>query len=532
MMPAEPPGRRSGPGARGGAGAPVNVDGSTTAVTPRPGGDYLAILSGTSQNVIGIAVAAAALFVVQVMMTRALGRQGYGVVTLLTQGAFVASFATRSGMDMAVLRDVAVDTGVQRTEHTRAMVARAVVIAASASTVVALIAAALGGSILRLLSVSVVGNGWSVPAAALGLPFLAITNVWLAATRGLKIMRYTLYVFWTGQNILWILFTLVLWHFSTSATTSILAYSLSWACASGAAWFFWRRESRDWSTTSPEPGWLDKLLRYAGPRAPAALFAQLLFWTDLFVLTHFASRSDVGVYSAALRAGQILILFLTSVNLMFGPYVADLHNRGQRAHLDGLYKALTRWIVAATIPLFLLIAVTPAAVMSIFGSEFSGGQAALLTLLAGQFVNIATGSAGFVLIMVGRTGWDLGVYAGSLVLDVVLALWLCPRYGIEGAAIANAVTFACSNCARLILVKTLVDIQPYDRRYGRLVVPTLIAGSVMWLVHAALPANYLLELAVTGISGGVAYVLAYLAVGLTPAERRGAGKLVTKLRTR
>ena len=61
----------------------------------------------------------------------------------------------------------------------------------------------------------------------------------------------------------------------------------------------------------PEPGWLDTLLRYAGPRAPAALFAQLLFWTDLFVLTRFAPPADVGVYSAALRAGQIAMLFLT-----------------------------------------------------------------------------------------------------------------------------------------------------------------------------------------------------------------------------
>ncbi len=49
-----------------------------------------------------------------------------------------------------------------------------------------------------------------------------------------------------------------------------------------------------------QPGDLGKLGRYAGPRAPAALFSQLLFWTDLFVLTNYVSGEAVGRYSAAL----------------------------------------------------------------------------------------------------------------------------------------------------------------------------------------------------------------------------------------
>ena len=119
-------------------------------------------------------------------------------------------------------------------------------------------------------------------------------------------------------------------------------------------------------------------------------------------------------------------------------------------------------------------------VLRVFGSEFSGGGAALLLLAAGQLINIATGSVGFVLIMVGRTGWDLVVYAASLALNLGLAFWLCPRYGMEGAAVANAVTFALSKWARLALVKRFVGIQPYDRDYSRLIIPTV--GSVAWLL--------------------------------------------------
>jgi O-antigen/teichoic acid export membrane protein len=278
------------------------------------------------------------------------------------------------------------------------------------------------------------------------------------------------------------------------------------------------------------PGALGRLARYAGPRAPAALFSQLLFWTDLFVLTRYGTPDEVGVYSAALRAGQVIVLFLTSVSLMFSPFVADLHNRGESARLDKLFKSLTRWTIAATMPLFLLLVVAPEAALRIFGSGFTGGQAALLILLAGQFVNIATGSVGFVLIMVGRTGWDLVVYAGSLALNLGLAFWLCPRYGMEGAAVANAVTFALSKWARLALVRRFVHIQPYDRQYGRLVVPSLAAAGAMWLVHEALALGGVLDLVATGGAGTIVYLGAYLVAGLTAEERRGLAKVTGRLK--
>jgi O-antigen/teichoic acid export membrane protein len=184
------------------------------------------------------------------------------------------------------------------------------------------------------------------------------------------------------------------------------------------------------------------------------------------------------------------------------------------------------------LPVFLILLVVPGPALRIFGVEFSGGETALLILLTGQFVNIATGSVGFVLIMVGRTGWDLVVYAGSLALNLGLAFWLCPRYGMEGAAVANAVTFALSKWARLALVKRFVGIQPYDRDYLKLLVPAGAAFAVMWVVHEAVGGRWFVDLTATALVGGAAYLSLYLAFGLTAAERRGLGGLVARLRAR
>jgi len=491
--------------------------------------DHLSILAGTSQNVLGIVVAALATFGAQVLMTNTLGPEGFGVVTVVTQAAFVLSFATRAGMDMAVLRDVAVEAGARRWERIRKPVTRAATIGLLVSGIAAVVVWVAADSIRGAFSIDPDTGRWVVEAAAVALPFLALANIWLSATRGLKIMRYTLYVFWAGQPLLWILLMVLGWQFSDTSWMSVLACSLSWVVASGAAAYFWRRESAGWDAAPMEAAVMGRLFRYAGPRAPAALFSQLLFWTDLFVLTRYASDTDVGVYSAALRAGQILVLFLTSVSLMFSPYVADLHNRGERDRLDSLFKSLTRWTLAATIPLFLVLLVVPGPALRIFGGEFVEGQAALLILLVGQFINIATGSVGFVLIMVGRSGWDLTVYAGSLALNLVLAFWLCPRYGMEGAAMANAVTFVVSKWARLALVKRFVGIQPYDRNYSRLVVPAVGAVVVMWALENV-ATTWPVQLTAVTVGGLSAYVGLYLLWGLTPIERTAVSRLVARVK--
>jgi O-antigen/teichoic acid export membrane protein len=313
---------------------------------------------------------------------------------------------------------------------------------------------------------------------------------------------------------------------------SVLAYALSWAVATALAWWVWERETSRFAPMPAPPDEVRQLVRFGLPRAPAAVLSQLLFWTDYFVFSRYAEGPELGVYAAAVRVAQVLILFLTAVNYMFSPFVADLHERGEREQLDELYKSLTRWVVAGTIPLLLVLMIVSGPILKIFGGEFTGGTAALRILLIGQCINVAVGSVGFILIMVGQTGRDLVVYALSFVLDLVVAFVLAPRMGAEGAAIAQAVTLAFSNGARLWLVWKYVRIQPFDRHYLRLLPPAAVSGAVMLAVHAALSGRaWPADLVATGLAGGLVYVVGLVGFGLTPQERVAARVMVRRLRT-
>ena len=455
----------------------------------REGKDFRVLAAGTAQNIAGLAVFAIAQFVTVILISRAFGGTtegavAVGVVTVGTQFAFIAAAGTRFGMDMAAVRYVAIDAGAGHLGRIRDVVRASVSIAGGVSLAVGAAVFLLAGPIGRSLagSASADANVAAIRAAAVAIPFVAITYVWLGGSRGLKVMRHTLYVQWVMQPLLWIaLMVGLLAVVDKTPQMAVWAYAASWLVAAVAARLFWGGLSGGHPHEDPEPGLVGTLVRYGAPRAPAALFSQGLFWIDFFVASALVSSGattseQVGVYAACVRVAVALVLFLTAVSYVFSPFVADLHARGERERLDRLFKAITRWTVAGTIPALLLMLIDPQGILRIFGgSNFAQGTTALRILAIGQGVNVSVGAAGFVLIMAGRTGWDLAVYAASAVLDFALALVLVPKFGINGAAAAQAITIALSNWLRLSLVRRFVGIFPWDGTYA----PAARAGGRM-----------------------------------------------------
>jgi O-antigen/teichoic acid export membrane protein len=504
--------------------------------------DQRLIVGQTGQNVLGLGIGAVATFAAQVLITNALGDQAFGVVTLTTQAAFVAAAATRFGMDVANVRLVAILAGRGQVVRARGLVRRSGAIAAAVSVPFAAAAFASAGWLAdRFSAVPAVAEP-AFRAAAVTVPVAALAFTYMGATRGLKIMRYTLFSQWIAQPIGWIALMVALWSVSRTAGMTTLAFGASWALALAVALAGWEREQRRFPHEGVGGSGIEQertgaLMRFGALRAPATLFSQLIFWTDLFVLSILWSHegavgaSTVGVYGAVLRVGQALFLFLTSVSLTFSPFVADLHHRGERERLDELYKNVTRWTLAATIPMLLVLAILPRETLRIFGADFTAGASSLRILIVGMIVPVTVGTVGFILIMAGRTGWDLLVYVGGFAIDIGVALALAGPggLGIRGAALAQALTLSFSATARLLLVRRFLGIWPFDRAWLRLMLPTVLGGLTMGLVHAAMPdGRWFVDLVGSAAAGVGVYAAALIATGVLPSERAAVARLLRR----
>ncbi len=248
------------------------------------------------------------------------------------------------------------------------------------------------------------------------------------------------------------------------------------------------------------------------------------------MLAAFEQGTELDAYSAAARISQVLLLFLTSLNLVFSPFAADLHARGERERLGELFKRSTRWALAATLPLLIVLFVAADDVLAAFSSRYEIGEGALRILLAGQAVNVATGGVAFILIMTGFTGVDLVDNVLGLGLLVGLAVALTGAFGMEGAATAAAVSIAVLNVVRLVQVRRRVGIQPYERAYLGLALPAGAAALAAVAIQAALAGHaWWVSLAATAAGALVAYAVV-LPVVLPAGERALLAAPVARLR--
>lgn len=217
----------------------------------------------------------------------------------------------------------------------------------------------------------------------------------------------------------------------------------------------------------------------------------LLAQSDKIVLGYYLDAKAVGIYAVAMALVGFVAIALDSVNQIFSPIISELHAAENHAVLQQLYATLTKWVMVLTIPLALSMIVYARSLMSIFGPSFQSGTTVVIIGAIGQVFNCAVGSVGFLLMMSGNQAQLMKIEAVNAALMIGLNIFLVPRFGIAGAAIAITVTTIITNIWALTSVRRILKVFPYNAGYLKLAWPTAfsIAGTlalsrVMTGVHA------------------------------------------------
>ena len=242
--------------------------------------------------------------------------------------------------------------------------------------------------------------------------------------------------------------------------------------------------------------------------------------TDKIMIGIYLNARDAGVYVVAMGLVALVPSVLQAVNQIFGPTIAELHARADHQLLARIFQTLTKWILGLTLPLIFMLLVFAHPMMRIFGRDFEWGWPVLMIGALGELFDCGVGSVGFLLLMSGNERRLLRIQIVMVALTVGLNILLIPRFGIVGAAVASAVTTAGSNLWSLREVHHALGIFPYNRSYGRMLVPVAASFSVLWLARFSLA--FFRPLAVVGGSLVLAYVVfvtVALSFGLDPDDK-------------
>jgi O-antigen/teichoic acid export membrane protein len=251
-----------------------------------------------------------------------------------------------------------------------------------------------------------------------------------------------------------------------------------------------------------------------------------LIWLDTLLLGVFLDSEQVGLYNVATRLVTLAIFVLAPINATFGPHIAHLYHLQQEHDLRRVYQAASGWIVRLSMPAFVLLVVAPEPLLQVFGGEFRVAAAVTVILAAGQLVNAATGPCGTLLNMSGKVGVNMADNLAALILNLLLNLWLIPREGIVGAAIAWSASLAIVNIIRVVQVRILVGVSPFTVDTIKALAAGVAAGLVALLVKPLLPSS--LALLVSATTVAVVYLCGIIALGVSPDDRLALTSLLRR----
>ena len=177
-------------------------------------------------------------------------------------------------------------------------------------------------------------------------------------------------------------------------------------------------------------------------------------------------------------------------------------------------------------PLLALMLAFPGELLSIFGRGFREGEPALVILAVGLLFNFGTGPVTVTLIIIGRPTLALVDYVAVIALEIGLALWLIPRFGLIGGATAKAVGTAANNVIPLLQVWAREHMLPFRADLWKPALSAALAAVVARIVVSAAPVGVgVAAAAMACIVITAVYVPAILLLGLNDEDRAAVAAL-------
>lgn len=170
----------------------------------------------------------------------------------------------------------------------------------------------------------------------------------------------------------------------------------------------------------------------------ASIMSLAVQWSGILIAGAMLPAEEVAQLTAAQRTAMLTSFVLMVVNMVVAPRYARLWKEGNIERIQYLAKWSTRGMIALVLPVVAVMMIWPEKVMGLFGEGFEGAAVLLMILAAGQFVNVATGSVGYLLNMSGNERYFRLSAISAGVFTVIAVILMCSKYGVVGVATATA----------------------------------------------------------------------------------------------
>ena len=464
----------------------------------KAGADARQLARGGMLNLVGAVGTGVLTFALVTVLTRGLGAAGYGAFVSAMGLYTILSNTAELGADTGIVRSISRLRALDRVRDIR----KTVLVAFLPPLAVSI----LFGFVLWIWApelAEIFGKGegsediaefarWMAPFVAAG----GVVRVILSGTRGFGTMIPSVVVDKLGRPALQVALALAIIVISGGHQANHGLIALSWALpqllgALVGIWWFWglllKAERRDRRTNGrrrsrPTPVLAAKFWRFTAPRGLAGIFQIVVLWLNTLLVGRLASTEKAGIFNAATRYITAGLMVGVAIQQVAGPKLSELMAQRNWGRARSVYQTTTAWLMVATWPLYFTFALFAPTLLQLFGKGFDGGAGALQVLGLTMLVATAVGTVDMVLLMGGKSSWNLFNTVVALSSNIGLNLLLIPRYGGTGAAIAWASSILFTNLAPLVQVWKFLGMHPFGQGFAKVVLAAGAAYGAFGLV--------------------------------------------------
>jgi O-antigen/teichoic acid export membrane protein len=189
---------------------------------------------------------------------------------------------------------------------------------------------------------------------------------------------------------------------------------------------------------------LSKLLRFGSWVTVSQVVSPLLVYLDRVLIASYVSLGAVTLYTVPFEAMSRLRIIPSALVGTLYPAFSERGNEDQRRPLERLYERSIRFLMLLLVPGTLYLVVLGPDLFGVWmGTTFAKQISSVLQILAfGVLVNALAPVPYSLLQALGRPDVTGKFHLIELPVYVAMCLWLIPRWGIAGAAVASTVRFS------------------------------------------------------------------------------------------
>ncbi|KKU11960.1 MAG: Polysaccharide biosynthesis protein [Parcubacteria group bacterium GW2011_GWC2_45_7] len=264
--------------------------------------------------------------------------------------------------------------------------------------------------------------------------------------------------------------------------------------------------------------------RYATPFALAGIFVKVYSYIDTVLIQHIKGDLEVGWYSVPYKITYAFQFFPMALSAAVYPALANAW-KVDKERARWIFDRALLYAIILSVPIaFGIAALAPEIIMSIYGNDFINSILPLAISIFGLIFIFLYFPVGALLNATDRQIVNTAFMGITMAINIMLNLWLIPRYGAVGASIAAVLTNAFLWLGTLLWSTKII--KP-SKNVARALIKALLAALIMLIAVIQLKQLVYWPLTIF-IGGGIYAALLYVFRALTSGDIKILMKLFRK----